>query len=301
MEEIIKKAGILVESLPYIHEFSGKTFVVKYGGSVMENEEAKKNIILDIIFMKKVGINPILVHGGGKKITKIMDIMGKKASFVNGYRVTDKETMDIVEMVLAGSLNKELVNLINLYGGNAVGVSGKDGKCIKARKLLVKSKEKNTKNPYLDIGFIGEVESIDTTLLNLLPKNGFIPVISSIGFGEKGETYNINADTLASRVACALKATKLILLTDVDGILNKKGKLIPSLEINEAKKLIQNSIAKDGMELKVNACIEALNAGVEKTHIIGAGLPHALLLEIFTQKGIGSEIVRNSKIRNKGK
>ncbi|MBI4649818.1 acetylglutamate kinase [Candidatus Desantisbacteria bacterium] len=290
MKEAIEKAKVLIESLPYLHEFSGKTFVIKYGGSALEYEEAKKNVILDIIFMKKMGINPILVHGGGKKITEIMKKMGKESEFVNGFRVTDKETMDIVEMVLGGSINKELVSLINFHGGKAVGITGKDGHCIKAKKHILKlGTGKNKKNT--DIGFVGEITNVDTTLFNILSQNGFIPVISSIGYGDNGETYNLNADTAAGTIANALKATKLILLTDVDGIYDKKRELIPSLKKDTISKLIGNKTIVEGMIPKVDACIKALNGGVEKTHIINAGLTHAILLEIFTSKGIGTEVI----------
>lgn len=285
MEKIIEKAKVLIEALPYMHEFSGKTFVIKYGGSAMENEEAKINTVLDIIFLKKMGINPVLVHGGGKKITEMMNKMGKKSTFVHGFRVTDKDTIDIVEMVLVGNINKELVNLINVNGGNAVGISGKDGQCIRAHKHIIKNK-----NKIIDIGYVGEIDNVDSTLINILSSNGFIPVISSIGFGDKAETFNINADTAAGAIAGALKAAKLILLTDVDGILDKEKNLIPSVNIKMAQKLMKNNTITEGMHPKVEACFTALKTGVSKTHIINAGLSHALLLEIFTKKGIGTEV-----------
>jgi acetylglutamate kinase len=292
MKELIEKANILIEALPYIRSFSGKTFVVKYGGAAQVDEGLKAAFAQDIVLLNFIGINPVIVHGGGPKISDMMKKMGKKADFVHGHRVTDKETMDIVEMVLGGLINKEIVSLINGQGGKAIGLSGKDGGLIKAKKKFVKESSAETgETEIIDLGLVGEVTDINAGILLSLKKEGFIPVISPVGVGPRGETLNINADYVSSSVAAALKAEKLILLTDVPGIKDRKGSVAPTLKRSAVKKMIKEKTILGGMMPKANACLEALKAGVGKTHIIDGRVPHCLLLEIFTQKGIGTEII----------
>ncbi len=283
MKEAIKKAKVLMEALPYIKSFYDKTVVIKYGGSAMIDEKLKKSVIQDIIFMEYVGMHPVVVHGGGTQISELMKKLGKKPEFIKGLRVTDKETAEIVEMVLDGKINSEIVKLINENGGNAAGLSGKDGNLIKAKKLLGEKGE--------DMGYVGEVESINPGIIDVLGKQDFIPVISPIGAGRDGHTYNMNADLVAGEIASALKAHKLVLLTDVKGIY-KGETLLPTLKVKDAKKLIEKGVIETGMIPKVKACITALKAGVAKTHIIDGRIPHSLLLEIYTDKGIGTEIVK---------
>lgn len=288
MEKLIEKANILIEALPYIRKFFGKTIVIKYGGHAMIEERLKDSFAQDIVLMKYVGINPIIVHGGGPQIGKMMEALGKKPKFVKGIRVTDRETMDIVEMVLGGKINKEVVAKINQHGGKAAGLSGRDGGLIRAKKLSIRtSKEEDI----VDMGMVGEVESIDPTILQKLVEDGFIPVIAPIGAGPNGEAYNINADHVSGALAVALRAEKLILLTDVKGVSDDKGKLISTLSKKEIKRLIDNGIITEGMIPKVDACLLALEGGAAKTHIIDGRVPHALILEVFTDKGIGTEIV----------
>jgi acetylglutamate kinase len=284
MEEAIKKAKVLMEALPYIKSFYDKTVVIKYGGSAMLDDDLKRSVIQDIIFMEYVGMHPIVVHGGGVQISELMKKLGKKPKFIKGMRVTDKETAEIVEMVLDGKINSEIVKLINENGGNAAGLSGKDGNLIRAKKLLGGKGE--------DMGYVGEVESINPGIIDVLGKQDFIPVISPIGAGKDGHTYNMNADLVAGEIAAALKAHKLVLLTDVKGIYKGKKTLLSTLKIKDAQKLIKKGVIGKGMIPKVKACITALKAGVAKTHIIDGRIPHSLLLEIYTDKGIGTEIVR---------
>lgn len=291
MEKLIEKANILIESLPFIRSFYGKTFVIKYGGAAQIDDELKTTFAKDVVLLSFIGIRPIIVHGGGPKVSEIMKKMGKEPTFVQGQRVTDKETMDIVEMVLGGLINKEIVALINRHGGKAVGLSGKDGGLIKAKKKLIKKEDKTGEEEIIDIGLVGEIEAITPEILSSLEKNGFIPVISPIGFGMEGETYNINADFVASAIASALNAEKLLLLTDVPGIKNKYGDVISSVNKKELKGLIANGIITGGMLPKVQSCTSALDSGVKKTHIIDGRIPHCLLLEIFTKEGIGTEII----------
>lgn len=281
-EQLVDKARVLIEALPYIRTFFGKTFVIKYGGAAMTDEELKKAVILDVILLKYVGVNPVLVHGGGPEISQWMRRVGKEPRFVNGLRVTDAETMEIVQMVLAGKVNKDIVGLINRYGGKAIGLCGHDGNLIVARK-----------HPG-DLGLVGEVETINADLLHLLNREGYIPVIASIGSGFDGESYNINADSVAGDLAAALKADKLIMLTDVEGIFAEEGDpstLISSLEIERARRMIAEGRIAGGMIPKVEACIKALESGVPRTHIIDGRSMHSLLLEIFTDKGIGTMVV----------
>ncbi len=291
MEKLIEKANILIESLPYIRNFYGKTFVIKYGGAAQVEDTLKDSFAQDVALLNFIGIRPVVVHGGGPKISETMKKMGKEPSFVQGQRVTDKETMDIVEMVLGGLVNKEIVALINSHGGKAVGVSGKDGGLIKARKKLLKKSDKKGEEEVVDIGLVGEVEAVTPDILNSLEKDGFIPVISPIGVGNSGEAYNINADYVASAVASALKAEKMILLTDVQGIKDNRGNVIATVRKKDIKKLIDDGTVSGGMIPKVQACVRAVDGGVKKTHIIDGRVPHSLLLEIFTREGIGTEIV----------
>lgn len=291
MKEIIKKAEILIEALPYIRSFFGKTFVIKYGGAAQVKQELKDAFARDVVLLNYIGIHPIVVHGGGPKISSIMEKMGKKPAFIQGQRVTDKETIDIVEMVLGGLINKEIVSLINGHGGKAVGLSGKDGGLIKAKRKLLKTSSGKGKGKTIDLGLVGEVTDVDTHILISLEKEGFIPVISPIGISQEGETLNINADSVASFIASALNAEKLILLTDVPGVKDKKDRIISTLTKQQIKKLINDGTIAGGMLPKVQACLKAIGGDVSKTHIIDGRIPHCLLLEIFTGSGIGTEIL----------
>lgn len=289
----MEKAEILLEAFPYIRRFYGKTIVIKYGGSAMINEALKESFALDIILMKYIGIDPVIVHGGGPKISETMERMGKKPDFIEGQRITDSETMDIVEMVLGGIVNKQIVALINHHGGRAIGLTGKDGHFIRAKKMKVTKLSEETGAPeIIDIGMVGEVELINPEVVNILKQGNFIPVIAPVGVGENGETYNINADHVASRVASALHAEKLILLTDESGIIKKDKSLIKTLTRKEVEKLTKQKVITGGMLPKVKACLDALGSGVPKTHIIDGRLSDAILLEMFTDEGIGTEIVR---------
>lgn len=290
MRDIITKAEILIEALPYIRKFYGKTFVIKYGGAAQVKDELKESFAKDIVMLNFIGIKTTVVHGGGPKISATMEKMGKKPKFVHGQRVTDEETMDIVEMVLGGLVNKEIVSLINSHGGKAVGLSGKDGGLIKAKKKLIKKSSETGVDEIIDIGLVGEVTHIDPHIIISLEEDGFIPVISPVGVGSKNETLNINADYVAASIASALQSEKLILLTDVPGIMDKNDKIISTLKKQQIKKLIEDGTITGGMLPKVQACIKAIEGGVSKTHIIDGRVPHCLLLEIFTKEGIGTEI-----------
>ncbi|OGW27189.1 MAG: acetylglutamate kinase [Nitrospirae bacterium GWC2_57_13] len=291
MEKLIEKARILIEALPYIQTFRGKTFVIKYGGNAMIDEALKQGFAQDVVLMRYIGINPVIVHGGGPQIGKIMERMGKKPAFVSGQRVTDEETMDIVEMVLGGKVNKEIVHLINRAGGRAVGLTGKDGGLIQARKLkMTKQSDETGTTEIIDIGLVGEVTEVRPEALVALEQSGFIPVIAPVGAGPDGETYNINADLVAGAVAGALKAEKLILLTDQAGILDKDKSLIPTLNKKKVEEMINKGVIAGGMIPKTKSCFQALDAGCAKVHIIDGRIPHALLLEIFTKEGVGTEI-----------
>jgi len=288
----MERADILLEALPYIKRFYNKTIVIKYGGHAMVDDELKDKFAQDVVMMKYIGINPVIVHGGGPQIGTLLKKLGKESKFIQGMRVTDEETMNIVEMVLVGTVNKEIVGLINRHGGNAVGLSGKDGNLIKAEKYyLSEEKVKNTPPEIIDIGLVGKVKNINSELIVTLSQNSFIPVIAPTGMGDAGETYNINADIVAGEIAAALQAEKLLLLTDVEGVLDKDKKLINAMSDKEAMKLINDGIVEGGMFPKVKCCMKALKGGVKKTHIIDGRLKHAILLEIFTDKGIGTEIV----------
>lgn len=291
MKTIIEKANILIESLPFIKKFFGKTFVIKYGGAAMVDEDLKQAFAQDVVLLNFIGIKPVIVHGGGPKINRVMEQMGKKPTFIHGQRFTDKETIDIVEMVLGGLINKQIVSLINSHGGRSIGLSGKDGNLIKARKKIIRKLSPETGTPeIIDLGLVGEVEHVNPQILFSMERDGFIPVIAPISAGNN-ETLNINADYVAGAIASSLKAEKLMLLTDVEGIRDKKNKLISTLNIKKIKSLVSNGTISGGMLPKVQACQDALEHGVKKAHIIDGRVPHALLLEIFTEKGIGTEIV----------
>jgi acetylglutamate kinase len=293
MKALIEKANILIESLPYIRKFSGKTFVIKYGGAAMVDEKLKDAFAQDIVLLNFIGIKLVIVHGGGPKINSIMERMGKKPTFIHGQRVTDEETVDIVEMVLGGLINKQIVSLINSHGGLAIGLSGKDGNLIKAKRKIIRKVSPETGVPeIIDLGLVGEVETIHPRILTSMEESGFIPVIAPISAGQKSSTLNINADYVAGAVASSLKAEKLVLLTDTEGIKDKKEKLISTLNTKKIKTLISNGTISGGMLPKVHACQNALEGSVKKTHIIDGRIPHALLLEIFTEEGIGTEIVK---------
>jgi acetylglutamate kinase len=286
------RAKVLIEALPYIQRFNGSTVVVKYGGHAMADEQLKTDFALDIILMKYVGINPIVVHGGGPQIGTFLEKLSIEPRFVDGMRVTDKETMDVVEMVLVGKVNKEIVTLINGNGGRAVGLSGKDGRLITARKMEYRKQRADDRPPeIIDMGLVGEITAVDTRILLSLTEREFIPGIAPVGAGEGGETYNINADLVAGRIAASLKARKLVLLTDTDGVKDGDGNLISTLRRGEAQSLTENGTITGGMIPKVQCCMEALAGGVQKAHIIDGREQHAILLELFTERGIGTEIV----------
>lgn len=292
MERLIEKAKTLIEALPYIQRFQGKTFVIKYGGSAMIDTALKQGFARDVVLLNTIGINIVIVHGGGPQIGATMERMGKKPAFIAGLRVTDEETMDIVEMVLGGKVNKEIVSLINSAGGRAVGLTGKDGCLILAKKINIARRSEDTgETEYIDIGLVGEVAEVRPEVLSVLDQGGFIPVIAPVGVGADGGAYNINADLAAGAIAGALKAEKLILLTDQAGILDKDKKLIPSLNKKKVEQLIESGVIVGGMIPKTRSCFNALDAGCAKVHIIDGRVPHALLLEIFTTEGIGTEIV----------
>jgi len=286
-EKHIERAEILLEALPYIRAFWGRTLVIKYGGAAMEAPHLKTSFALDAVLLKYVGMHPVIVHGGGPEISAAMKRLGKEPRFVDGMRVTDAETMEIVEMVLVGRINKEIVSLINQNGGRAVGLSGKDGNLLVARKRS----HTNLQGQEIDIGLVGEIEAVNPQLIHLLVGEGFIPVIAPVAGGLDGQTYNVNADLVAGEVAAALKAEKLIHLTDVQGIDGASGVLLSTLSRSEAERLIVQGVIEGGMLPKVESALAALKGGVAKAHIIDGRLAHALLLEIFTKEGIGTEIV----------
>ncbi|MBI4596689.1 MAG: acetylglutamate kinase [Candidatus Tectomicrobia bacterium] len=292
MEKLIEKAQVLLEALPYIKKFYGKTFVIKFGGNAMIDQQYKEDFALDMVLMKFIGLNPVIVHGGGPQIGSLLKKVGKESKFIQGLRVTDSETMEIVEMVLGGSINKEIVALINRHGGKAVGITGKDGGLIQASKMSLTTSSSDGKHVELvDLGLVGDITKVNPNLIKSLEESGFIAVIAPIGFGTKGEAYNINADSVAGHVAAALRAEKLIMLSDIPGLMDKEGQLISSVNLEAVKQLIEEGTIKGGMLPKVEACKIALENGVPKTHIIDGRVSHAALLEIFTEKGIGTEIV----------
>jgi len=286
------KARILLEAMPYIREFYGRTVVIKYGGHAMIDQTLKKSFALNVILLKYIGINPVIVHGGGPQIGRMLEQLGIACQFRQGLRVTDQATMDVVEMVLVGKVNKEIVNLINLNGGRAVGLSGKDGQTIMARKLEMVIDRKDAPPEIIDLGKVGEVLNINTGLIKAVQDQGFIPIIAPVGVDELGETYNINADFVAAAVASALKAQKLILLTDVSGVKAKSGEVISTLTRRDAVGIIESGAASGGMIPKLKCCLEAIEEGVQKAHIIDGRVENSIVLEIFTKGGIGTEVVR---------
>jgi len=287
MEQLVGRAETLIEALPYIRAFQGKTLVIKYGGAAMDQADLKEQFAKDVLLLRLVGIRPVIVHGGGPQIGALMKRLGKEPRFVGGMRVTDAETMEIVEMVLVGKINKEIVGLINLHGGRAVGLSGKDGSLIRAHKRLYRTPD----GELADIGLVGEVDTVNPEPIRLLEENGFIPVIAPVGVGSGGETYNINADLVAGDVAAALLAEKLIHLTDMQGINGEDGRHVSTLTKREAERLIKAGVIDGGMLPKVESSLRALAGGAQKAHIIDGRVPHAILLEVLTKEGIGTEIV----------
>ena len=287
MEALVRRAETLIEALPYIRAFQGKTLVIKYGGAAMEQADLKEQFAQDVLLLRLVGIRPVIVHGGGPQIGALMKRLGKEPRFVGGMRVTDEETMEIVEMVLVGKINKEIVGLINLHGGRAVGLSGKDGGLIRAHKRLHRTPDGQS----ADIGLVGEVDAVNPEPIRVLEDNGFIPVIAPVGVGSGGETYNINADLVAGDVAAALHAEKLIHLTDVQGINGEDGRHVSTLTKRDAERLIKAGVIDGGMLPKVESALRALGGGAQKAHIIDGRVPHAILLEVLTVEGIGTEII----------
>ena len=284
----VVKAGVLAEALPYIKRFHDKTIVVKYGGNAMTDEHLKQCFARDVVLLKLVGMNPVVVHGGGPQIENLLARVGKKGEFVQGMRVTDAETMDLVEMVLGGQVNKEIVNLINQHGGKAVGLTGKDGNFIRARKLMMENKD--VPGDLIDIGQVGDIVSIDPSLIALLDTGDFIPVIAPIGVGSEGETYNINADVVAGKIAEVLKAEKLVLLTNTPGVLDQSGKLITGITPKQIDDMVADGTLSGGMLPKISSALDAARSGVKGVHIIDGRVEHALLLEILTDEGVGTLI-----------
>jgi acetylglutamate kinase len=292
-DELLSKAKVLSEALPYMRRYSGKTFVIKYGGHAMGDAGLAHLFARDVVLLKQIGIDPIVVHGGGPQIGKMLERLKIKSEFIDGLRVTDRETVQIVEMVLSGAINKEIAAAINEAGGLAIGLSGKDGRLIQARKLRrTKVDPDSNIEKILDLGFVGEPTQIDADILRHLAKSGIIPVIAPIGMGAKGETYNINADTVAGAVAGAVAATRLLLLTDVVGVLDKNKRLISDLTLSQIKDLIADGTISGGMIPKVETCVDAVEGGVEAAVILDGRVPHAQLLEIFTERGVGTIIRR---------
>jgi len=285
-------ADVLIEALPYIQRFKGKTVVVKFGGNAMVDEALKHSFARDIVLMKLVGINPIVVHGGGPQIGQLLTKLGKTTGFVDGMRITDSETMDVVEMVLGGLVNKEIVNLINRHGGKAVGLTGKDGDFIRAKKIHLKPSPEDDASEIIDLGHVGEVSSIDPSVVDMLGNSDFIPVIAPIGVGEDGRSYNINADLVAGKIAEVLKAEKLILLTNTVGILDKEGSLLTGLSVDDIDGLIADGTISEGMIPKTRCATDALKGGVKSVHIIDGRVEHAVLLELFTNQGVGTLLLR---------
>jgi len=290
----LEKTGILIEALPYIREFYGKTVVIKYGGHAMIDCELKKAVMQDAVLMHLVGMRPIIVHGGGPEITSMLKRIGKESEFIQGQRVTDAETMEIVEMVLVGKINKEIVTNIHCFGGKAIGLCGKDGHLIEAKKQVIQKRNEKGEIEDLDLGFVGRVDKINPGIIETVIAEGYIPVVAPIGVGPCGESYNINADLVAGELAVALKADKLVLLTDVEGIFydrNDPSTLISALKVGRVPELVQRGVIAGGMIPKVNCCVQAIAGGVKKTHIIDGRIPHSILLEIFTDTGVGTMVV----------
>ena len=296
MNKLVKKANILVEALPYIRTFTGKTVVIKYGGKAMTEDALKEGFALDVVLMKYVGLNPVIVHGGGPQIDQMLTRLGLEPKFRQGVRVTDRATMEVVEMVLGGKINKQIVTLLNQHGARAVGLTGKDGGLLLAKPLTVRAWSESLYadldgSPDEDFGLVGEVQSVNPHVLVKLQQDQFIPVIAPIGADRAGQTYNINADLAAGAIAAALKAEKLLMLTDVKGIRDAKGRHVSTLSRKDMQRMVKKGTIGEGMLPKVRACLTALDGGVRKAHVIDGRMPHAILLEIFTDKGIGTEIV----------
>ena len=296
MNKLIKKADILIEALPYIRNFAGKTIVIKYGGHAMIEEKLKQGFAEDIVLLKYVGLNPVIVHGGGPQINKMLETLGIKAKFIHGVRVTDKSTMEVVEMVLGGRINKEIVALLNQHGGKAVGLTGKDGqlfttKAFNPKSLLHQYSGSTETLQTENFGLVGEVSKVNSELLFTLQNANYIPVIAPIGVDDKGNTHNINADLVAGSLASAIQAEKLLMLSDVKGIRDANNHHVSTLPRKEMERMVKKQVIKEGMLPKVHACLTAIQGGVKKAHIIDGRVPHAVLLEIFTDKGIGTEIV----------
>ena len=298
MSEAEELAASLVRSLPYIRKFKDAIIVIKYGGHAMTEQSLKESFAVDVVILKSMGLSPVIVHGGGPQIEDMLKRLKIESKFVDGLRVTDKETMDIVEMVLGGSVNKEIVSIINRNGGQAVGISGKDAALIKAKKLQYtrKAAEPDQSEVSVDMGMVGDVVNIDTSIIKTLASGGFIPVIAPMGIGDNGETFNINADTMAGHVAAALGATKFILVTDTPGVMDKNGTVISTLTKSDINIKISDGTITGGMIPKVFCCLDAIKLGVEKAHIIDGRVPHAILQEVFTESGIGTQIVRQKSI-----
>ena len=294
-EEAENTAKVISRALPYIQRFAGKTVVIKYGGNAMVDDRLKQSFARDIVLMKAVGINPVVVHGGGPQIGQLLDQLSIESKFVNGMRVTDTKTMDAVEMVLGATINKEIVNLISSAGGRAFGVTGKDGRLIKAKKLVVSHKTAEMSVPeIIDIGQVGEVESIDKSVIDMLLKSNYIPVIAPIGVGPDGASYNINADLVAGKVASVLNAEKLMLLTNVAGLQDKQGEILTGLTVNLVDELIEDGTIYGGMLPKIQCALDAVNSGVAASHIIDGRVDHAVMLELFTDEGVGT-LITNQK------
>ncbi len=297
MNRLIKKANVLIESLPYIRTFRGKTVVVKYGGHAMTEASLKERFAQNVVLLKYVGINPVIIHGGGPQIDKMLDRLGIEAKFRHGVRVTDEATMEIVEMVLAGQINMEITDLINRHGGSAVGLSGKDGGLILSKPLTAKAwaesleRDLDDEDDDGDFGLVGDIERVDPSLLHKLQGDHYIPIIAPIGTDREGNTYNINADLVAGAIAGALRAEKLVMMTDIKGIRDAKGHHLSTVSRKDVQRMVKKGTITEGMLPKVHACLDAIDAGVGKAHIIDGRIPHAILLEIFTRKGIGTEIV----------
>ena len=291
-------ADILVEALPYIQQFSTKTIVIKYGGHAMVDDKLKRDFANDITLLKYIGINPVVVHGGGPQISKVLSAMGITSTFIRGMRYTDDATMDVVEMVLGGKVNKDIVARINQEGGRAVGLTGKDGSLILAEKMKIYVQDDQEKPPeIIDPGMVGDVVSVDPEIIHTLTAKGFIPIIAPVGVGKNGETYNINADVVASRIAASLEAERLILLTDVDGVLDADNALVSSINDQRIRQMIGNKEIRGGMIPKVECALASLKRGVKKTHIINGKIPHAVLLELFTDSGIGTQVFVNEPLK----
>jgi acetylglutamate kinase len=297
MNKLIKKANVLIEALPYIRTFRGKTIVIKYGGNAMTENSLKERFAQDIVLLKYVGLNPVIIHGGGPQIDKMLNRLGIQAKFRHGVRVTDEATMEIVEMVLAGQINMEITDLINRHGGKAVGLSGKDGGLIRSKPLTAKAwaqsleKDLGAEDGEEDFGLVGDIESVDPSLLRNLQEDHYIPIIAPIGTDCEGNTYNINADLVAGAIAGALRSEKLLMLTDVKGIRDANNRHLSTVSRKDVQRMVKKGVIGEGMLPKVHACLDALEGGVSKAHIIDGRVPHAVLLEIFTHKGIGTEIV----------